>query len=388
MSIFTTPLQIGYFMGLIFAIIFWYRSYTEERHSDLFLGFVVFFLSMSLQDYTFGFAGINYLWEEMNGFPRYFSLAFAPTVWFYLRTQVNRQFRFGVHDLKHYIPYLIYVTVNLWIFLSGREVVENFQSYSYYTSLEILERLLIWSSYAYYFYQSLHLYTSYRVWAENQFSNQDTISFKWLRNFIYLIVFGEIFHGIWYLMDVTLKLKFEEDWWWQLLTITITLYVGIQGYAQPQPNQLTFDPNHEKFTPEISEKVVKSPETTDESIQQANPVKNISADYTPLEKNLLDLMMNEKPYLDPDLSLTDLAKRLKTNTSILSGVINQKCNKNFNDFVNEYRIREFETLSKSKDYKNLTILAIAYDCGFNSKATFNRSVKKLRQKSPSELMSK
>jgi len=74
MSIFTTPLQIGYFMGLLFAVIFWYRSYTEERHSDLFLGFVVFFLAMSLQDYTFGFAGINYLWEELNGFPRYFSL--------------------------------------------------------------------------------------------------------------------------------------------------------------------------------------------------------------------------------------------------------------------------------------------------------------------------
>ncbi len=388
MSIFTTPLQIGYFMGLLFALIFWYRGYKEERHSDLFLGFVVFFLAMTLQDYTFGFSGINYLWEEMNGFPRYFSLAFAPTVWFYLRAQINRTFRFSGKDWIHFLPYFTYVAIGIFVFLSGPTTVDAFQNGKYAIVFIVIERLAIWTSYIYYFSQSLKLYKSYRAWAENQFSNQETISFIWLRNFIYIIVIGEIFRWIWYWMDVALDLKFEEDWWWQLLTIMITLYVGIEGYAQQQPNNLTFDPNHttnKSSLPEIKHLITEP--IQDETIKEETPLNN-DIDYAPWEVKLLELMTNEKPYLDAELSLTDLAKKLKTNTRILSAVINQCFGKNFNDFVNEYRVTEFERLAKSKDYKNLTILAIAYDCGFNSKATFNRSVKKLRQVSPSELMSK
>jgi len=388
MSIFTTPLQIGYFMGLLFALIFWYRGFKEERHSDLFLGFVVFFLAMTLQDYTFGFSGINYLWEEMNGFPRYFSLAFAPTVWFYLRAQINRAFRFSGKDWLHYLPYFTYVAISLFVFFSGTKTVYAFQNGQFAIVISTIERLAIWTSYIYYLYQSLKIYKSYRTWAENQFSNQETISFIWLRNFIYVIVLGEIFRWIWYWIDVALDLKFEEDWWWQLLTIMITLYVGIEGYAQQQPNNLTFDPNqtnNESSLPEIGHLITEP--IQDEPLKEETSLNN-DIDYAPWEGKLLELMTNEKPYLDAELSLTDLAKKLKTNTSILSAVINQCFGKNFNDFVNEYRVTEFERLAKSKDYKNLTILAIAYDCGFNSKATFNRSVKKLRQVSPSELMSK
>ncbi|MBK9737415.1 MAG: helix-turn-helix transcriptional regulator [Saprospiraceae bacterium] len=386
MSIFTTPLQIGYFVGILFAILFWYRSYVEERHSDMFLGFVVFFLAMTLQDYTFGFAGINFLWEEMNGFPRYFALALAPTVWFYLRTQINRRFRFRRKDLKHYIPYFLYFLFNIGIFLSGKDVVYRFQQAEYALVFDIIERFAIWASYIYYFYHSLSLYKSYRFWAENQFSNQDKISFIWLRNFIYFIIAGEIFKWIWYIADYMLHMNYEDDWWWQLLSVAITLYVGIIGYAQPQPSNLTFD-----MEELLKESASNDGKKNDGLFNNDLPVLSMlqsgqEVDYTELEQKLRTLMTTQKPYLDPELSLIELAKKLKTNTTILSGVINKQFGKNFNDFINEYRVNEFIKLSKSKDYKNLTILAIAYDCGFNSKATFNRSVKKLRKVSPRELM--
>ena len=71
MSIYTTPLQFGYFLALLFAVLLWYRGWQEERLSDKFLGFVMFFLAMEIQDYTFGFAGINILWEKFDGFPRF-----------------------------------------------------------------------------------------------------------------------------------------------------------------------------------------------------------------------------------------------------------------------------------------------------------------------------
>ena len=390
MSILTTPLQIGYFIGLMFAIIFWYRSYKDERHSDLFLGFVMFFLAMTLQDYTFGFAGINYLWEEMNGFPRYFALAFAPTVWFYLRAQLNRRFRFTFRDSKHYLPYFLYLVFNLVVFFSGSENVQRFQSSDLSHVLGLLEKVGILLSYGYYFYQSLKIYHAYRLWTETQFSNQDTISFLWLRNFIYLIIAGEIFKWGWYFADYILNMKFEDDWWWHLFTVAITLYVGIVGFAQPQPLFLCF--NEKEELPKADP--LQLPLETNES-QDMNPISenvlsnskgNVGVDYDQWQLKLSELMENEKPYLNPDLSLTELAKVLKTNTTILSAVINQRFGRNFNDFINAFRIEEFLKLSKHKDYRNFTILAIAYDCGFNSKATFNRAAKKIKNSSPSELI--
>ncbi len=91
-------------------------------------------------------------------------------------------------------------------------------------------------------------------------------------------------------------------------------------------------------------------------------------------------------YLEPELSLSDVATKLKTNTSILSAAINQNFNKNFNDFVNEYRVEEFKRLIILPESKNLTLLAVAYDSGFNSKTTFNRAFKKFTGLSPKEYL--
>ncbi len=387
MSIFTTPLQIGYFTGLLFAFIFWYRSYREERHSDLFLGFVVFFLAMQLQDYTFGFAGINVLWEEMNGFPRHFGLAFAPTVYFYLQAQVNRSFRFKKRDFIHYLPYFIYFTLNMLIFIQGKKVVDHFFASPISYWLEIAEMLILWLSYIYYFYHSLNIYFKYRIWAENQFSNQNTIRFLWLRNFIYLIIAGEIFKLIWFLADHLLVLHFEQDWWWQLFTVSIVLYAGIEGYAQVQPTGLMYLDDEQSNTGMN----MHVNETTEQSNSDSISVGKMKADFEETDYSIWafkieKIMEDTKPYLEPELSLSELAKRLKTNASIVSATINQHFGKNFNDFINEYRVKEFIIACRLPQNRRLTLLAIAYDCGFNSKATFNRAVKKSKGVSPRDFV--
>ena len=93
---------------------------------------------------------------------------------------------------------------------------------------------------------------------------------------------------------------------------------------------------------------------------------------------------NEKAYEDPELSLTQVAKQLRTNPTIISKVINQGFQLNFNDFVNNYRIEAVKEKLKTGEQKTQTLLGIAYDCGFNSKATFNRAFKKATGKSPKE----
>ena len=93
-------------------------------------------------------------------------------------------------------------------------------------------------------------------------------------------------------------------------------------------------------------------------------------------KKLQDLLEKEKTYLDPDLSLQDLAEKLQTSTKVLSQVINQRSAYSFFDFINSYRCEEVKRLISESDPK-VTILEIMYEAGFNSKSSFNKEFKKL-----------
>ncbi len=92
-------------------------------------------------------------------------------------------------------------------------------------------------------------------------------------------------------------------------------------------------------------------------------------------------------YLDADLSLNSLAKELGIPIHELSRIINTGLRKNFNDFVNEFRIQDVARKIKDPAYDRITLLGIAYDCGFNSKTTFHRAFKQITGKSPAEYKS-
>ncbi len=92
-------------------------------------------------------------------------------------------------------------------------------------------------------------------------------------------------------------------------------------------------------------------------------------------------------YQDAELSLSSLAKSQGIHPHELSRIINLALNKNFHEFINEYRIREVTRKMKDPANARLTLLGIAFDAGFNSKATFNRTFKQIIGKNPAEYMS-
>lgn len=101
--------------------------------------------------------------------------------------------------------------------------------------------------------------------------------------------------------------------------------------------------------------------------------------------NQLTLFMNEeKPFLEGDISLITLAGSLDVNPKTLSYVINEHMHKNFNQYINDWRIEEVKKRLNDKEYSHLKMLTIAFDCGFNSKSTFNLAFKKATGLSPSE----
>ena len=94
-------------------------------------------------------------------------------------------------------------------------------------------------------------------------------------------------------------------------------------------------------------------------------------------------LSEEKPYLNPNISPQDIADNIKINKHHLSEILNLNFGKNFNGFINLYRIEEAKKLL-TDNHNNITMLAIAYDSGFNSKSSFNRAFKEITGNTPSE----
>ena len=115
------------------------------------------------------------------------------------------------------------------------------------------------------------------------------------------------------------------------------------------------------------------------------PTPALAPELRPWRERLLRLMEEERPWLEPELTLAELAARLRTNTSLLSHVINTGCGQNFNDFVNRYRVAEAERKLQDPRLAHYSLVGIALECGFNSKSTFNRVFKKLTDRTPSEV---
>jgi len=95
------------------------------------------------------------------------------------------------------------------------------------------------------------------------------------------------------------------------------------------------------------------------------------------------LMREKKPYLDPEFNLKKLSELSSCNPHKISEVLNGLIGQSFNDYINNYRIEEFKQIILLPEYKNYSILALAYEVGFNSKATFNPAFKKFTGTTPS-----
>ncbi len=98
---------------------------------------------------------------------------------------------------------------------------------------------------------------------------------------------------------------------------------------------------------------------------------------------LVNHMNDKSPYIDPNLTLSILADQVKVNSRRLAEIIKNESGKNFNQYVNAYRIEKAKAMLKNAEYDHLSILGIANESGFNSKATFNTRFKQYTDMTPS-----
>lgn len=172
---------------------------------------------------------------------------------------------------------------------------------------------------------------------------------------------------------------FETGYFTVIPVVFMVAYLGYYGTFQSKvllPDFL-FDTTKKNL---ITDKIV-----SEDSSKKYN--------YNPSEMKALaqeinELMDRKKPFLEEDLTLTALAKLLDVPDKKLSTLLNQNMNTSFYDYVNGFRVDEVKKVMSSPDGYKYTLLAIAFDCGFKSKSSFNRIFKKTTNLSPSDYRKK
>jgi len=102
-----------------------------------------------------------------------------------------------------------------------------------------------------------------------------------------------------------------------------------------------------------------------------------------LFNQIVQLVIHDKGYLESDISLSTLSKKVGKSTQLISQVINEHARQNFNDFINYYRIQDAKALLLSPEGEKFTIQSIAFDMGFSSLSSFNSAFKKFEDTTPS-----
>ncbi len=119
--------------------------------------------------------------------------------------------------------------------------------------------------------------------------------------------------------------------------------------------------------------------------EESNPN---SGEFDKQMKKLMDFIEKEKPFLDAQLSLRNLAKSLQLHPNKLSYLINEKTGMNFNEFINQFRLTHFKEIACDVKNAHITILGLAYESGFNSKTVFNAYFKKAEGTTPGNWIKK
>lgn len=317
-----------------------------------------------------GFMGIDLMWDELLFFPTNPGLLIGPTVYFFILSLTNTDFRFKKKDLLHLLPFLLFALYRLSIYAQGQLYVQTWMAevdLPYIAGPVSILTLI--SNYVYLFF-SIRYYYRYKAWVETEFSNPEEINFTWYRNYLFLIASGITMSWVFTaLNDFGFDLDYTQNWW-EYFFIGIILYIlSISAYTRSPVVYLRF---------QAKEKA--------NHIQEAQGIE--SEQLTVWKGKIQQLMQAEKIYLNPQLSLSQMASQLEIPAQHLSQVIKEGFGKNFNEFINEFRVGEVKNLIMDPKKSHLSLLGIAYESGFNSKATFNRTFKKFTGMTPSAFHSK
>lgn len=384
---------MGFSIAAIFFIIVIFQLllisiflFTHDKGSRLSNGLLgAFFLSicLNLSDSFLVLQKVHEYNPNLIGWGSCIPLLFGPLLFLYTQSVLYKNFSFRLDRWKHFIPFVFCFVVTeaayLWqthevkmTILNG--IIERKIPVSvYYVSGFIFLHFFIYIGY------SLSLIKRYRTIAGNNFSDARRANISWLSS---TIVFFTVCMVIAVLNSFVGLTALGKYYYFFLTVIVLSMFVFINRV-------LLKALRHPGLFSLIEEKEIAVNDPSTQLVVTKYSGSGLTAnEKTAIADRLKQFMEKERPFLEPELTLEQLAVMLSLKPKILSQVINEVLQQNFFEFVNRYRIEAaMRMLTKPAD-KKITVLEVLYEVGFNSKSSFNTLFKKHTGLTPSEFRKK
>lgn len=369
-------LLIFFFHGIVFSMILLRRWFIHQNKSNKWLSFLLFLCALYLCPYMLGYAGwysprVKITSEILFFIPFMQVLIIGPVIYFYVQNLLNTHFKFQKKDWLHFIPGLLYLGYSLIVFIVDKLILDEFYFYADRRDkdLKMWYQLTGFASIGFYLVLSLQKYISYKKEIFNSLSYADNVVFQWIQHFLIAFLSLLILRILFFIFNEQWS-EFGSHFWYFLSFSAVFFYISINGYSHSIASDSLFA---KKSIEPVNIESVKTKSTQTIDVKKwADTIENH--------------IIKEKVFQNPQLTLSDVAKALQTNTKTISNSINSGFEMNFNDFINHYRIEAVKTSLKQGEHVTSTLLGIAFDAGFNSKATFNRAFKKSTGVSPKEYL--
>jgi len=282
-------------------------------------------------------------------------LIYNPLLYFYTVSLTKKQFEIKRNHFLHIIPFIAFLVSNL--LFSPQFSISDFWVQDRFYIYRLAYSIVALISFFSYSALSIIRVHKHRINLKNEFSSiESNKNLSWL---LFVLVFYVSSNSL--IIISSLVNLFSEHQMYPLVLSSSALLIlayafGFYGLKQKA----------------IYQEPGKLPQKNKE-IAQATRYQNSrlkTAEKEKIKKNLLNLTEKEKPYLDGELTIHVLARRLKISRHILTEILNNELGKNFYQFINEYRIEQAKKMLTNKSFSHLAIESIGFDCGFNSKSTF------------------
>lgn len=351
---------------LFFVSLYLFMNRKGDARSNLLLGLSLLLLAISIGNITLNVIDPELSYGIIYAIDDGFFFLYGPLIYFYVQSVIYRDFKFRLLHIIHLIPallYYLYFFISLFISLHIDNA--NLADSDTESEFSLAKALIIGSVFLYllgYLWFARRAILFYRSEIRKNFSTVEGINLNWLmfilRSFV-IITLIAMTHNIQPILNSnTLNVV-------TLIALVVFIFYFINRVLVKALNYPA---------------ILSGIEWSAKGKYQGS---NLSSDEIGLiNQKLISAIQDEKLFLNPDLTIKEVADSIGSNTKNVSQVINQMHHKNFFDFINSYRCAEVKQILEAEEKS--TIMEAMFQAGFNSKSSFNKEFKKLTGQTPTE----
>lgn len=293
----------------------------------------------------------------------FISLTFGPFLYIYVKKLFAGDQKLYKSDFIHFIPYLALSTIHLIFFTNTPMKASGLMFDDIFSVFSLVKITALFISLLFYSFKVVNIILKHQKKLPDTYSFSSTkITLAWLKyiSFVFILTYYSLI--IFFLIDLNMGFEFSSHYIPALGLTLISFSLSYYGLVQPS---------------------LELKETKTDNLNKKDPLNDLE-NMEILVLKLTDKIKDDYIFLNPELTIQELADQVKIPRNHVTKVINEGLDRNFFTFINEFRVDEAKKRLADSSYFQETVLSIGLDSGFNSKSSFNALFKQYTGLTPSE----